>query len=64
MFIEQIIELELRGPGPLLVHAILKLSVFLTNKDLQGKYQDHFNFDLKTLNFDSTFQQNFDFILT
>ena len=64
MFVEQIIEFELRGPGPLVVHAILKLGVFLTNKDLHGKYQSHFNFDLKTFNFDSIFQQNFDFILT
>ena len=63
MFIEQIIEFELRGPGPLVVHAILKLGVFLTNKGLQGKDQSHFNFDLKTFNFDSIFQQNFDYIL-
>ena len=32
MFIEQIIEFELKGPGPLVVHAILKLGVFFFDK--------------------------------
>ena len=32
MFIEQIIEFELRDPGPLVVHAILKLGVLLTKQ--------------------------------
>ena len=32
MLIEQIIELELRGLGPLAVHAIVKLVIFMTRQ--------------------------------
>ena len=41
MLIEQIIPIELRGP--LVVHVLLKLDIFMTKKNLQqGKYSsDH-----------------------
>ena len=30
-------EFELKGPGPLVVHALLKLDIFMTKKNLQSK---------------------------
>ena len=33
MLIEQIIEYELRGPGPLAVHVLLQLVIFMTKKN-------------------------------
>ena len=43
MLIEQIIELESRVPGPLVVHIFLKLVIFMTNQksskaNLRGHY--------------------------
>ena len=35
MLIEQIIEFELRGPGPLAVHVLLQLVIFRTKKSLK-----------------------------
>ena len=32
MFIEQIIRFELRSPGPLVVHLMLKLAIFMTKQ--------------------------------
>ena len=37
MFIEQIIKFELRGPGPQIVHVILKLVVFMTKQSSPKK---------------------------
>ena len=38
MLIEQNIEFELRGLGPLAVHVLLWLVISQKNKNLQGKY--------------------------
>ena len=38
MFIEQIIEFELRGPGPPIVHVILKLVIFVTKQSSPRKF--------------------------
>ena len=34
MLIEQIIEFELRGPGPVVAHVLLQLVIFIKNKNL------------------------------
>ena len=34
MFIEQVIEIKFKGPGPLVVHVILKLVIFMPKRKI------------------------------
>ena len=49
MLIEQIVELQLRGPGPLAWHALLWLVIFMTKQKSLRKIFEWFSFTAKML---------------
>ena len=49
MLIKQIVDFELGGPGPLGIHALLKVVIFMTKQNLQDKSSSELLFTAKNI---------------